>query len=122
MKKVILLILTIISVSAYAGKKPLIEDYDKVVAAAKAEIEKSLQAPEGELFLFAQAKGISGTFSFDITIHEKGLVATVFVVSNEAGTIKSQNNLKDFVKAMKFNFKMPKGKDYKFNYVFNFNQ
>lgn len=122
MKKAILILFTIISISAYAGKKPLIEDYEKVVATAKAELEKSLQAPEGELYLFAQENAISGTFSFDITIHEKGLVATVFVASNEGESIKSQNMLKDFVKAMKFNFKMPKGKDYKFNYLFKFNQ
>jgi hypothetical protein len=122
MKKLALLFLTLVSLTVYAGKKPLIEDYDKVVATAIAEIEQALQAPEGDLYLFVQENQISGTFSFDITLHEKGKVATVFVKSNEGGTIKSQNMLKDFVKAMDFNFKMPKGKDYKFNYVFKLNQ
>ncbi|MCB2222387.1 MAG: hypothetical protein KQI35_18530 [Bacteroidetes bacterium] len=122
MKKAICLLLAILSLSAYAGKKPLIEDYDKVVATAIKEIEQAMEAPEGELYLFAKENEISGTFSFDITLHEKGLVATVFVKSNEGGTIKSQNMLKDYVKAMKFEFKMPKGKDYKFNYIFKFNQ
>ncbi len=122
MKATILILFFSISISTFAGKKPLIEDYEQVVATAKQEIEQSLQGPEGELYLFVHENNISGTFSFDITLHEKGKVATVFVKSNEGGSIKSQNMLKDFVKDMKFNFKMPKGKDYKFNYLFKFNQ
>jgi len=109
------------ALSAYAGKKPLIENYDEVVAAATNALDKAMQGPEGEIYLFASEKNIYGKFDFDITIHEKGLVATVFVNSREDGSIQSQNMLKDFVKDLKFNFKMPKGKDYKFNYVFLFN-
>ena len=56
----------------------------------------------------------------DITIHEKGKVATVFVVSNKGGAIKQQNLVKDFVKEFRLSFKMPKGKDYKFQYIFKF--
>lgn len=121
MKLTLTFIILIVSTLAFGQKKALIEEYSKVVDAAKIELDESMKGPEGNLFLYKQEYGISGTYDFDITLHEKGLVATVFVKGNEGGTIKMQNKLKDFVKAMKFGFKMPKGKDYKFNYVFNFN-
>lgn len=120
MKKLFLIFLLLSSITVNADKKPLIEDYDEVVATAKTAIQKSMEAPEGELHLFVQENKISGRFEFEITIHEKGLVATVFVKSNEGGSIQSQNKLKDFVKNIKFDFKMPKGKSYKFSYLFNF--
>jgi hypothetical protein len=120
MKKLFLIFLLLSSITVNADKKPLIEDYDEVVATAKTVIEKSMEAPEGELYLFVQENNISGRFEFELTIHEKGLVATVFVKSNAGGSIQSQNKLKDFVKNIKFDFKMPKGKSYKFSYLFNF--
>lgn len=120
MRKTILLILIGFTLTALGQKKPLIDNFDKVVAQAKLEIEQSMKGPEGGLYLFTQEYEITGTYDFDITLHEKGKVATVYVKGSEGGTIKKQNMLKDFVKDMQFNFKMPKGKDYKFNYVFKF--
>jgi len=122
MRTILLISMLVVTAFTFGQKKPFIEDYNKVVAAAKLELEQAVLAPEGTLYLFQQETGISGSYSFDITLHEKGKVATVFVTGNEGGTIKFQNQLKDFVKEMKFNFKMPKGKDYKFNYEFNFNK
>jgi len=104
-----------------AQKKVLLEEYDKVVAQATKELDESMNGPEGELFLFKTENEITGIYDFDITIHEKGEVATVFVRERDGGSIQMQNRLKDFVKELKFNFKMPKGKDYKFSYKFNFN-
>ncbi|MEZ5084066.1 MAG: hypothetical protein R2750_11550 [Bacteroidales bacterium] len=120
MKKTLLLLLIGFTLTALGQKKPLIDNYDKVVTQAKLEIEQSMKNPEGSLYLFIREHEISGTYDFDITLHEKGKVATVYVKGNEGGTIKKQNLLKDFVKEMQFNFKMPKGKDYKFNYIFKF--
>ncbi len=62
---------------------------------------------------------INGTFTFDITIREKGEVATVFSVKRD-GEVEDHNHLKDFIKAYKFHFKMPKSKSYKFQYKFQF--
>ena len=56
----------------------------------------------------------------DISIREKGNVASVFAVERENGTIDSQNRLKDYIMEFKFNFKVPKGKYYKVRYTFNF--
>jgi hypothetical protein len=44
----------------------------------------------------------------------------VFVADKKDGNIPSQNRLKDEVLALQFSFKMPKNKDYKFNYIFKF--
>ena len=124
MKSLFLFILIAASVTGMAQKKKriLIEAYDQVVTEAKKQLDEAMQAPEGELYVFKTENDISGKFTFDITIHEKGRVATVFVVENDAGSIQSQNMLKDFMKDFRFWFKMPKGKDYKFQYVFDFNQ
>lgn len=121
MKTLFIACVTSFLVVALPGKKPLIEKYDEVVEAAMQQLNKSMEGPEGELFLFQQSSGIKGLYDFDITLHEKGEVATVFVRRNEGGSISFQNKLKDFLKEMEFDFKMPKGKDYKFNYTFNFN-
>ena len=120
MKKTVLLLLIGFTITTYGQKKPLIDNYDKVVELAKQEIAQSMQGPEGSMYMFTQEHSITGTYDFDITLHEKGTVATVFVKGKEGGTINMQNMLKDFVKRMEFNFKMPKGKDYKFNHIFKF--
>ncbi len=107
--------------SVFAQKKILIEEQQKIVATAKAELDEAMKGPEGTLYLLAEKYQITGNFELSITIHEKGKVVTVFVKSNEGGSIKSQNTLKDYLMTYRFNFKMPKGNDYKFNHTFNFN-
>ena len=107
--------------AVYAGKKPLIEHPDEIKAAAIAELDTAMMAPDGLIYLFAQKQLIKGTFVMDITVYEKGKVATVFVQSNEGGSLASQAKLKDFIKDYEFNFKTPKGKKYKLTYEFQFN-
>ncbi|MCB0805258.1 MAG: hypothetical protein KDC05_05620 [Bacteroidales bacterium] len=124
MKKLLLICLILASAgSSFAQKKKriLIESADQVITEAVKELDEEVQGPEGKIYIFMQEYSITGKFTFDITIHEKGYVATVFVVENDGGSIQSQNRLKDFIKDYRFWFKTPKGKDYKFQYVFNFN-
>ena len=109
------------SVSSFAQKKPLIEKYDEVVAAAIDELDKSLEGPEGQLYLLKQEYNLIGNYTLAIQIHEKGRVASVFVKDKADHDIRSQNMIKDFIKNLKFNFKMPKGKDYKFEYELKLN-
>ena len=106
--------------SAQAQKKELIEYQDDIVKRATFELDSAMKAPEGILYLFAQKKKITGNYVMDLTIREKGEVAAVYCVGNENGSIESQNLLKDYVKNLLFNFKMPKGKRYKFQYEFKF--
>jgi hypothetical protein len=115
-----LFIILLITVSfSFAQKKPLIEKYDEVVAAALEELDQSLEPPDGELYLLKMEKDLVGKYTFVIQIHEKGQVASVFVKEKSDHDIRSQNMVKDFIKDFKFNFKMPKGKDYKFEYTIN---
>ncbi len=117
MRTTVLFLLIIFSVSSFSQKKPLIENHAAVVEAATAELDLSLQGPEGELYLLKQEHNLIGNYILVIQIHEKGKVASVFVKDKKDHDIKSQNMVKDFVKDFQFNFKMPKGKDYKFEYT-----
>ena len=123
MKKFILLLIIFISVIGYGQKqkKILIESHEQIIETAIKELDQAMQSPEGSLYLFKKEHNIEGTYKFDISVHEKGAVASVFVSESEGGTIQMQNSLKDFIKDFEFNFKCPKGKKYKFQYVFKFN-
>jgi hypothetical protein len=106
--------------SLSAQKKGLIEYQDDIIKEAKHELDSAMIGPEGALYIFYQKKNISGSYIMDLTIREKGEVATVFCVSNDGGNITSQNILKDYLQNLVFDFKMPKGKRYKFQYEFKF--
>ena len=121
MKKLILLSsLIILGISAYTQKKDLVEDKDQIQERAKAELDLAMAPPEGSLYLFSQKNSITGEYTFDISIREKGDISTVFAIGNNNGTINSQNELKDFLMEFEFNFKVPKGKTYKVRYTFTF--
>jgi hypothetical protein len=120
MKTLLILLFVLAGISSYAQKKELIENKDSIVARAAAELDQAMQGPEGRIYLFAQEHGIKGSYTMDISIQEKGKVSSIFAVDHENGTIDFQNRLKDFIMEYKFNFKMPKGKYYKFRYTFNF--
>lgn len=102
-------------------KRILIDSKEEVVEKAIKELDMAMQAPEGSLYVFKNENNISGKYEFEICVHEKGKVASVYCKEREGGAIPMQNKLKDFVKDFSFYFKMPKGKKYKFTYVFNFN-
>jgi hypothetical protein len=120
MQKQLFILFVLLSQSGYSQKKELIELMPEVIEAATKELNESMQPPEGKLFLFKSENQITGEYVLDITIHEKGTVASVFISGSEGGNIKNQNMLKDFIKDYEFSFKMPKGKKYKFQYIFKF--
>lgn len=121
MKKIILLLLGLtIGASLSAQKKVLIEDDDKIIEAARLELDSAMMAPEGYFYLAGQKYAISGAYTFDITIFNKGEVVAVYAVQNNKGSIDGQNTLKSLVHNYVFNFKLPKGKRYKFQYTFNY--
>lgn len=122
MKKYILLIfIVLLGIASFAQKKVLIEDKDEIIARANAELDSAMMAPEGSLYLFTQKNPIQGEYTFDISIWEKGTVTSIYAVGNNNGTIDGQNRLRSFLMTFKFNFKMPKGKSYKFRHTFLFN-
>jgi len=100
--------------------KVLLESQEEIVAAATAELTLAMTPPEGELYKFGQENNITGEYNLQLTIRGKGDVVSVFVASKNNGNIPSQNKLKDEIFRFQFTFKMPKNKDYKFNYIFKF--
>ena len=121
MKRIALLtLMVLVSITSFAQKKVLIENKEEIHAEAIREIEQAMAAPEGSIYLFATSWGMKGEYKYDITIREKGDVATVFSHGNTNGTIENQNRMKDFLMTLDFDFKMPKGKYYKFTYTFKF--
>lgn len=122
MKKYILLIFIVfLGTASFAQKKVLIEDKDEIIARANAELDSAMMAPEGAIYLFTQKNPIRGEYTFDISIWEKGTVTSIYAVGNNNGTVDAQNRLRSFLMTFKFNFKMPKGKSYKFRHTFLFN-
>ncbi len=120
MKQLIVLMVLMVSVNVYAQKKPLIESKEEVEKMASAEFEASMSGPEGALYLFGQENNIEGTYDFKVTIGDRGKVVSIFVLNREGGSIPMQNNVKDAVKATRFNFKLPKDKNYSLEYKFKF--
>lgn len=99
------------------GQKNYYVEEEEVVKAAYAELESSMK--EGALKKFAEKYKITGSYTMDITLKNKGEVASVKTIERD-GEIADQNALKDFIIEYKFPFKMPKNKSYKFQYEFKF--
>lgn len=121
MKRILIGLLTVVwGINLYAQKPELIDSKDEVIKIATLELDQALTPPEGALYKFAQKYQITGEYTLDITIRNKGEVVTVFISDKKNWNIDSQNSLKDKVMDFKFSFKMPKNKDYKFSYTFKF--
>jgi TonB family protein len=121
MKKIryLLFFFTLLTVQVGSAQKRLIQEYDQVVEAAKFELD-SMMKPIGLLQQEAKKVQVSGEYIMDITVHDKGKVLSVFMVSSDADDVKLQNKAKDLIRTVEFGFKVPKGKTYKFQYIFNF--
>jgi hypothetical protein len=103
-----------------AQDRKLIESKEEIIKQATLELDKAMEAPEGALYKFGQEKKITGEYTLQLTIRDKGNVVSVFVADKKDWNIPSQNSLKDKLLDFRFSFKMPKNKDYKFTYVFKF--
>ena len=121
MKTIIPLILALLlGYSMQAQKKPLVESKKEVETLASKEFDMAMTPPEGSLYLFGLENSIKGEYTFKVTLGDRGKVVSIFVVSKEGGDIPSQNKVKDAVRAFKFNFKLPKDKNFSFEYKFKF--
>lgn len=115
---IVLLLMMGVSKQSLAQKNISLTNPDEITEVAVKYFEYSLK--EGELFKLAEKYQITGAYEFDVTIRERGEVASVFVVDREGGSLAFQNLVKDAVMKMKLGFKMQKGKRYKINYKFQF--
>jgi hypothetical protein len=122
MKHALFLILfAMLGLSSFSQKKELLEDKEQIIQRATAELDTAMMAPEGSIYLWSQKNPIKGEYTFDISIWEKGTVTSIFASGNNNGTLDAQNRLRALLMEFQFNFKMPKGKSYKFRYTFTFN-
>ncbi len=120
MKTLQIILLFLAPISLQAQKPQLIEQKEAVIKQTTAELEFAMASPEGALYKFGLKNNISGEYTLNLTIRNKGQVVSVFVADKKDGNIPSQNALKDKIMDFQFNFKMPKNKDYKFSYTFKF--
>jgi hypothetical protein len=120
MKFLILMVFGFLTIATFAQKKVLIESKEDIIEEATKELTAAMQPPEGSLHRWKVENHIKGEYMIDITIREKGDIASVFVAGSEDSDIKMQNQVKDKIRLFEFNFKVPKGKTYKFQYIFKF--
>lgn len=120
MKTIFTSVLLFVALAIQAQKIELLELTEDVVKQASLELEQAMSSPEGSLYKFAQKYHISGEYTMQLTLRNKGQVVSVFVQDKKDGNIASQNRLKDKLLDFQFSFKMPKNKDYKFSYTFKF--
>ena len=103
-----------------AQSTELVSDRDNLVSQAVSQLNTAMLPPAGELYTFASENKITGSYTFDLTFRKKGEMATVFVVSSENASIHMQNQLKDHLKAFRFDLTVPKGESRKFRHTFKF--
>lgn len=121
MKNALFMFFVLISGTTQKAQKPeMIESKDEVIKQATLELDQAMTLPEGVLYKFGQKHHITGEYTLQLTIRDKGDVVSVFVADKKDGNIPSQNILKDKVLDFHFSFKMPKNKDFKFSYTFKF--
>src|SRR5690348_15673979 len=108
----------IASLTLSAQSRKLLQDYEEVITQANLECDSSMKS--GYLHEMSVKYGITGEYTMDVTIYEKGKVLSVFAVHSNAENVKQQNLVKDILKQMQFSFKVPQGKNYKFQHTFKF--
>lgn len=87
------------------------EHVSNVLAAEKAQ---------GKLAELALKLGLRGSFTFDLTVSDKGTTETVFPVESTIESIPDRNKLKDYLMSLHFDFKVPKGKRFKTRQTLDF--
>lgn len=120
MKTTTFLFALLISASLFAQKAPVLYEPQEIEQAMKTELDASMKT--GALKQFALENQMTGEYIVDITVDHTGKTLTVFAVSNDTDDLKRQTLLLDFLRQMKFNFKLAKGKRHKYQYIFQFGE
>ncbi|HLO91901.1 MAG TPA: hypothetical protein VK172_12120 [Lentimicrobium sp.] len=121
MKKLsLLIILSFAFLFSFSQKRLTLNDEKQIITRAVTELNDAFARPDGIMYKKIAALNLSGTYIYDVTIRNKGAVATVFSVNSGDNDIKIQNRIKDLIYEYKLSFNMLKGKSYKFRYTLNF--
>jgi hypothetical protein len=103
--------------SVSAQKKELLTDAGTIEMRVIESLDSHQQSEDWMSWL--EKNPIQGMFAFDITVWNKGEVVSVRALGRSEGAeVTHQNALKNYIKNMKFDFKVPKGKRYKVTYNF----
>lgn len=99
------------------GQKPFYKDQSEIEVAATTELDV-LMKDEKVLKEIAK-KDIRGSYTYKITVNDKSQIASMqFLEKSEDASINGQNHFNYLVRQHKFNFKIPKGNYYTFQYQF----
>jgi hypothetical protein len=113
----LLILLVTVALSAKA-QRPYVETNDEFIELATKDLDAHMQ---DEKFLKKMDKeDIHGSYTYQITVGDKGKITHMRSLErSEDASIHGQNTLNDLVKKYKFDFKIPKGNFYNFQYTFN---
>jgi hypothetical protein len=106
------------STAAHA-QKPLLNSQAEVEAFVHAAVANDQEA--GKLHELAFERAARGSFSVVMTVDHKGEVETLLVLESTITEIPLRNSLKDYMKNMRFAFKLPKGKRFTLTETITFN-
>ncbi|HLN52721.1 MAG TPA: hypothetical protein VK212_03365 [Lentimicrobium sp.] len=105
----------------YSQSKVLLSDEKQIIEQAVRELNSAFTPPEGKLYQALSLLPVSNsTYIFDITVHKKGEIATVYAVNPGEGTIAVRNKLEIILRQFQLSFKMPKNNRYKFQYTIKY--
>ncbi len=100
-----------------SAQRPFVETSDEFVELATKDLDQFVQ---DEKFLQGMEKEeIHGSYTYQITVNDKGKISHMRSLErSEDASIHGQNTLNDLVRHYKFDFKIPKGNLYNFQYTF----
>lgn len=115
--KYTLLILALFSVLISSAQRPYVETNDEFITEATKNLDLLVQ---DEKFLEDMAKDdVHGEYTFQISVNDKGRISHMRILEKAGeASINGQNTLNDLVRKHKFDFKIPKGNYYNFQYKF----
>jgi hypothetical protein len=111
------LFLLLLSLAAAFSAVPLAAQRPELntQAAVDQHVSDALAADkaQGELAELAAELGLRGSFTFDLTVGDKGQVVTVFPIESTIEAVDRRNRLKDRLLAFRFAFKLNRNKRFK---------
>ncbi|HEY0979212.1 MAG TPA: hypothetical protein VGE21_17195 [Flavobacteriales bacterium] len=107
----ILCLVAVLSASTLSAQRPELNTQ----AAVDQHVSDALAADKasGELAELARKLGLRGSFTFDLTVGDKGRTVTVFPIESTIENVEHRNRLKDQLLATGFPFKLNKKKRFK---------
>jgi len=114
---ILILFAILLTASSAIAQRPYVETNEQFVELATKDLN---QLVKDEKFLKDMDKeDVHGSYKFQITVGDKGKITHMRSLErSEDASINGQNTLNDLVKNYKFDFKIPKGNFYNFQYTF----